>query len=293
MITLPVLQIRSKCIISYQQLQELPSLSAEQLLKRMENIKQAKSGAYSGTLTDGTKKRLTRAIDLLCQTIKSRYIYNPVTGKDVKHKLSFITLTVSSKENYTGRKVYDDCFSKFIRWLRDSQLVRTYVWKLEVQKRGQIHYHITTPSFIHYQAIRDKWNNLQRAAGYLEEYYKEKGHYDPNSTDIHSVKHVKNLANYLIKEFAKTIQNPQTTGKIWDCSQNLKKFGYHTVVENNSMYERIVELCKAGKLPIINLEQCSVLRLEKCDITQILDLQHIHNYDEFVKTVRNFGNQSK
>ena len=165
----------------------------------------------------------------MCQSIKIRKIYNPVTQTIHPHRLSFITLTVSQKENLTARQVYKSCFEKFLRWLRQSQQVTTYVWKCEQQTRGQIHYHITTPSFIHYQYIRDKWNNLQRAAGYLTQYEKEHGHSNPNSTDIKEVKKIRNLSNYMIKEFCKSIQNPNTEGKIWDCSLNLKKYKYYSV----------------------------------------------------------------
>ena len=40
--------------------------------------------------------------------------------------------------------------------------------------------------------------------GYIDKYEKQFGNRNPNSTDVHSVKHVKRLASYLSKYMAKT-----------------------------------------------------------------------------------------
>lgn len=122
-------------------------------------------------------------------------IFNNVTNKYVYHQLSFITLTVSSNENQTLDYCYTNLLKPFLRIMRNKHNLTTYIWKAEVQQRGQIHYHITTPLFIHYQIIKDVWNNIQRKLGLLDEFEKINGHSNPNSTDIHEVKHIKDLAS--------------------------------------------------------------------------------------------------
>jgi hypothetical protein len=243
---------------------------------------------YSGLLTAGTKKRLAKAIDLMVQSIKPQRIYSPVAMREITHRLSFITLTVSSQKNITAKEAYHKAFKHFIQWLRRTQKVTTYVWKAETQKRGQIHYHITTPSYIHYQEIKDKWNNLQRHAGWLKEYHAKKGHYNPNSTDIHEVRKVKDLSSYMIKEFCKTIQNKQTEGKIWDCSLNLKKHKYFRYQEFREDTLLISDLIDKGKADVIQLENCIVVKLKNCSPTEAMNLAQIHSYDEFLKSIRNY-----
>lgn len=251
-------------------------------------MKEQQKKQYSGTLTDGCKKRLTRAIDILCQTIKVQEFYSPVAMRVIKHKLSFITLTISSGTNITAKEAYHKAFKHFLQWLRRTEKVTTYVWKCEVQQRGQIHYHITTPSYIHYQSIRDKWNNLQRQNGWLEEYATKHGHYDPNSTDIHAIKKVRNLSTYLIKEFIKAIQNPQTDGKVWDCSANLKKYQYYRLVETHDINDRLNTLIDEKKVDVIDLERCTVIKLKKRDVSEIISLRQLQQYEDFLTMIRNY-----
>lgn len=244
---------------------------------------------YKGELTKGAKKRLTKAIELLCQVSKSQRIKNTVTGKMQWHRLSFITLTVSQTENISAKEAYHKAFKHWLQWFRRTMNVKTYVWKAEIQERGQIHYHITTPSFIHYQLIKDKWNNLQSKAGWLKEYHAKYGQQMPNSTDIHETKHVGNLASYLIKEFCKSIQNPQTEGKIWDCSENLKAYGYYTISENVHNNKCLEEIREKSPHRIKILDQCTVIKLKKQSLSQILTLQQLQEYDKHMEKIRRFS----
>lgn len=223
------LQIRHKSAVIYDEWQGDRKSAKNRL--RIENMKAVQALQYSGNMTTGVKKRLTKAINLLVMSAKPIYIYNPVTDKSHYHRLSFLTLTIPDKEPILSPKEgYRRLLTPFLQWLRRTEKVKTYIWKSEYQKRGQLHYHITTPSFIHYQSIKDKWNNIIRAEGLMKDYTAEYGSIDPNSTDINEVKHITNLASYLAKEFCKSIQNPTNqTGKLWDCSENLSKAKYMTI----------------------------------------------------------------
>lgn len=282
------LQVRQNALIGYTYV-EYPQKTNNELngwrWRANQNLKKEK---YTGKLTEGAKKRLTKAIELLCQSIKTRWIENQVTGKRVRHRLSFITLTISQEKNITAREAYDKCFKHFIQWLRRTEKVNTYVWKCEIQRRGQIHYHITSPSWIHYQRIRDKWNNLQRQAGFIDEFKLKYGHDDPNSTDIHEVKAVKNLSGYLLKEFCKTIQNPDTTGKVWDCSQNLKAYKYYTVIENDLNSQLINQIITSSQDRIKNMDYCFIVNTKKLSQEQYLTLRQMKGYDDFLQMIRTY-----
>lgn len=260
---------------------------------KMQQLADARKTAYSGTLKEGTKRRLTRAIDLLVQVSKTRYLQVPGTRRITKHRLSFITLTVSSHTNITAREAYDKLLSPFLKWLRDSCQCKTYIWKIELQKRGQIHYHITTPAYIYHKAIRQKWNYLQQKAGTLDDYYKMKGHYDANSTDIHGVNHVKNLANYLIKEYVKTYQNPEIIGKTWDCSLNLKAYSYFTFEDMAAIGIKIHNMAADGLIEIISLEQCRIIKYPTQGMIELMPLDIIKRYDDFTKLILAYTREKK
>jgi hypothetical protein len=72
-----------------------------------------------------------------------------------------------------------------------------------LQQRGQIHYHIVIPKMIDYRILRDKWNDLQRDAGYLRDYTTATKKMNPNSTDVKAIGNEKQVAKYLIKYLGK------------------------------------------------------------------------------------------
>lgn len=236
------MQVREKKVICYNEY--IGHRPSSLRIKLAENMQLQQKKIYSGMISVGCKKRMTRAITLLIESAEEKRIYNPVAGYYQKHKLSFITLTVSdSTKNITAGEAYTKLLQHFLQWLRRTKKVTTYIWKAELQERGQIHYHITTPSFIIHSEIKDKWNNLQREQGLLSDFYNKYGHYNPNSTDIHSVKKINDLAAYLIKYFTKAYQNEKSVGgKVWDCSNNIKKWKYFNVVQNQ-FNEEFLMMC--------------------------------------------------
>lgn len=220
------LQVRSNCVIAYSKY--TGKRSQKLLAFRRSNMSLQRKKAYGGTVTPGMQKRITKAVNLLIMTATDRLIWNEVSGREQKHKLSFITLTVSENDrNLEAREAYDCLLRPFLQWATKYKGVKTYIWKAELQKRGQIHYHITTHSFLNCHEIREKWNNLQRQNGLLDSFKAKYGHDNPNSTDVHEVYKKSDLTSYLIKYIAKAeSKKDKTTGKIWDCSQNLKSSNY-------------------------------------------------------------------
>lgn len=242
----------------------------------------AKKTAYSGGMSGGARKRLSKAITLLAQASKPKWIYNHISQQYQYHHLSFITLTVSSRTNISTSFAYENLLRPFLGWLRDTKRVKTYVWKLEFQERGQVHYHITLPNFIDYSEIRKTWNSLQKKAGLLDEYAREHGHFNPNSTDIHDVRNKKNIAAYLVKELAKAVdakrlkatgiansliqagelpeerkkefideavgEELKAEGKVWDCSNNLSGAAYFALPMEKWHMDAFEELRAAGQL---------------------------------------------
>jgi hypothetical protein len=259
--TIPILQVRDSSVVVYHE--PLYSRRFSNNLMNRHRMRRAQKKQYSGTMTDGAKKRMAKAITLMCQASKPRWIKNEVTGKWQYHRLSFITLTVSNHKNIKHKWAVPLLLKPFLRWLREVKKVSMVIWKQEFQERGQLHYHITCPEFIHWEAIRNKWNDLQREAGLLDDYAKEHGHFNPNSTDIHETRAMKNMGHYMTKELTKSIDGKRmkalaivnslikageipadrkkefvdeytgeelkSEGKVWDCSENLSGVPYFSV----------------------------------------------------------------
>ena len=284
----PVIQLRPKSAIKYDMYIGDRKKKTKAILNEKKNITEHKKLAYKNQFSESARKRLTKKINILVQSSKKVRIYNEVTNKYINHRLSFITLTVSSNENKKLEFCYTNLLKPFLRIMRNKHGLTTYIWKAEVQQRGQIHYHITTPSFIHYQIIRDTWNNIQSKAGCLDDYVKSKGHFDANSTDVHEVKHVQDLASYLVKEFCKSIQNNfLDDGKKWDCSNNLNNINYFEILETteNVLIEK--EMLQKDEIYVDTHDRYAIIDFKRRKPTELLTLSQLKDYKEYIKFIQN------
>ncbi len=290
-------QVRNSKMVIYRQYQGY-CRKENKSESRTTNMKEQQKKAYSGTLTKSGKKRMEKAITLMCQASPTRYIYNPIINRHHYHKLSFVTLTVSdSKINRNAKEVYKTCLRPTLQWLTKYKGVKLYVWKAELQKRGQIHYHLATPTFINYQELRNKWNYLQLKAGYLEGYYEKYGNHNPNSTDIHSMRKIKDAAAYLTKYFGKEQaqskaegeenkpETPKTVGKVWDCSLNLKNANYFTCEESATIDQNIQNAVKAGKAYLEVSDYFSILYCYKIKPEHLLPISDRFRMQEYLNDI--------
>ena len=181
-----------------------------------------KKRIYCGQVTRGSRRRMVDSVNLFCDVIKPRWIYNPLVSKRVKHSFAFVTLTIPFNDyRISGKDGFNNLLETFIFWLKKTKKVNTYIWKAELQQpldfdgnlkksNGQIHYHVLIPNFIHKNEIRDKWNYILRINGYLDGYYLSKGHWNAPSTSIERPYKVKNVAEYIVKEITKNCNSTKS-----------------------------------------------------------------------------------
>lgn len=260
-------------------------------------IQTARLSRYGGIMTEGAQKRMTRALVLLSQAIKPKWVLNPVTGRMQYFKIAMVTLTVSGQKNIDARTGYEKLLRPFLVWLRYTKGVRHYVWKLELQERGQIHYHLAIPKFIDYREYRDKWNQIQRDAGAMRDYTARTGKLDPNSTDVHAIGNEKKVAKYMIKYLSKGQaqeklkrlkiarrlyqagqiseqryqaaidalgSQDKVNGKLWDCSESLNE-KYFTVTYTDRAYSHIIRYCQSNPDAVFSGDKFMLLTVDYAD----------------------------
>jgi hypothetical protein len=198
-----------------------------------QKIKQAPTNfskrTVTGLLSKNAKKRLKRAISWFVYLSKEKIAINPSTKKPFKFKLAFITLTLPSKQIHDDKIIKSVCLNQFLSEMRQFYDLKNYVWRAEIQQNGNIHFHITIDSFIHYGIINRVWNRCTEKLGYVSRARKRLGKdksWSPNSTDIHSVRKIHNITAYLCKYFTNEKHNHERimTGRLWGLSQFLSKF---------------------------------------------------------------------
>jgi hypothetical protein len=231
-------------------------------ISRVANMSQVRESAYSGDISMGAYKRLRNAVDLFCQRSKKRIIWNPVTKTHHPFTMAFITLTISSTDIIPHREAYKKGLRMFLQWMR-RQGAEDYIYKAELQERGQIHWHITINQFIRYDDIAKAWNRIQKNAGWLDGYYSQHGHYNAPSTQIKGVKSIKHQSAYLVKYVSKGVKKGDPAGridgKVWDCSTSLNQKLYAEPASHETdLGEAIADLIVAGA-QVKALDQCDII----------------------------------
>lgn len=77
-----------------------------------------------------------------------------------RHLCTFITLTLPSKQTHSDIEITKFCVNPFLSYARKYWGVRHYIWKKELQKNGNLHYHFVTDRYIDCANLRRAWNRI-------------------------------------------------------------------------------------------------------------------------------------
>lgn len=259
------------------------SIAKQQAVQTMKE-----AAKYTGMITPGAKKRLTKAISLLVQSTPTQWLKHPVSGQFFHFKLSFVTLTLPNVDKCKDAKyTHKYCLQPMLRILRNKFGMKSYVWKSELQSNGTIHYHLTSDVLLSYSQLNQQWNNILRGQDLLNEFRMKYGHDNPNSTDIHSVRKVKDMEAYLIKYVAKEAQNQQSmNAKIWDCSQNLKACNYYTTNFSHHYDDHFRQLQQQGILNSYTGDRYCIFKFKTGSPLDYLTDQDKAEYSDHMKLIR-------
>lgn len=99
--------------------------------------------------------------------------YKTKKGDIIQYKSSMITLTLPKKVEIEPAEITKVALNNFITLLRKVSGMNNYVWKLELQKNGNVHYHIITDVEIDFFYIKKIWNNSLNLLGIIDDYSRE------------------------------------------------------------------------------------------------------------------------
>ncbi len=223
--------------------------------KSMANQENLKDNKYKGIISPKAAGRIRNYIDWFLIVANPRMCYSKKVGRSFNNKLKFITLTLSAQQNHSDLDIKKKLMSHFTIEAAKKWGVKEYMWKAETQANGNIHFHVIVDKYIHWRSIRTVWNRIQNKLGYVETYRqkhcnlnfeqylalypinkyktvkdrKRAFHYglnthwsDPNSTDVHNLKEIKNIKTYFSKYFCKNEPDKrQVKGRLWFLSTSL------------------------------------------------------------------------
>lgn len=232
-----------------------------------ETDKNLQDNSHTGAVSAQTEKKIRSAVNWLCAQARQKWVPECKEHKGFYFKVNFITLTLPALNTHiTADNIHKLLLQPFLDNLRKTYFLNLYVSKIELQKNGNPHVHLTTDTYIHWTKLRNLWNKQLAKEGLLELYkskytgckfadyakwhpptelvdvaktyerwqYGNQSNWEsPNTTDVHAVRDIKDLAAYISKYMAKDLNaeimvkglsamaTPRSTARMWSCSQQL------------------------------------------------------------------------
>ncbi len=201
----------------------------------------------------------------------------------------------------------------FLETMKRTYGVLNYFWRAESQNNGNIHFHIILDKQIHWTDIRAEWNSIMLKLGYIDAYRKrqlafhrlgfkarpelfkhwpkdkQRAAYDqgiqsnwsnPNTTDIHRLKAMRNPAGYIIKEVTKDEKYRRIRGRIHGCSDGLKRLESLKFTLDQQLQEIVLD---AMNDPSTKYQESETHLIILCNTKDILAKYSNHYYNIYTK----------
>lgn len=284
-LTIPTMSVQPNLLVFYDQRPN--AMRRSKLFGDDLKMAPTDNAKYTGLITKSTAKRLRYVINLLVAQAKWKTVRNPYSGKEYKFKINFITLTLSGpQESVTDKQIKSEMLKPFLRRLRRRAGLRSYVWRAERQKNSRLHFHITSDTYIDLNIIRDEWNRQQSKFHFIDYYRSRNDAVWPNSTDVHSVKDIENLAGYLVKYMAKEDPDAQQIeGRLWDCSTNLKTKEKLRFEMGKPEFELLEKLQSKYELIVPEDGYCALMPIPEKEFKLAIFGPWLNEYNEYLENI--------
>lgn len=128
---------------------------------------------HNFNLSINSQRNLRNKIKYLFIYAKKRRI-KTYKGKILDNfKVCFLTLTLPAKQIHPTSDIVRECLIPFLDILRKRLKMMNYVYRLEFQSNGNVHFHIVTDTYVDYYFARRYWNHSVNRLGY-KNIYKDK-----------------------------------------------------------------------------------------------------------------------
>lgn len=280
----PMLQIRRNKVIEYQCTEWSSYAKSEEQLELINNTK----SAYSGEITESGKKRMKRCLLLWSEALE---LYNAKYRHEVKgneRKLVFLTLTLSAVQVHPDQEIKSKILKPFMRWLRENQSCTNYIWKAEVQKNGNIHFHVIIDQFVSKDEIRVKWNESQDNLGYHQRYQVKFGDKQAPSTQVEIVENQEQIERYIGKYISKSQGCRSIEGRVWDASKNVKSLRYFEIERDTTTEKNMQVAVMDKKIKFESLENCNIYNIIDQQVETILSIASLRFYEVYKRSLALF-----
>jgi len=244
----------------------------------VESLKNLELKGSTLAIKKGTVSKIEK---YLSQWIKALY-YNSMdimsADKKSKRLPVFVTLTLPSLQQHSDTEIKRECLMVFIEELKRLYDVKYYFWKAEVQKSGNIHFHVVIDKFVHYGKLQYLWNSCLQRLEYINAFAEKHGHRNPPSTHVELIDSVQKAVSYVIKYVNKDLEGRNIEGRKWGCSKELRDFSVSGYLEDCDMYNYLQYLVLNDKALMYKDDFYTVYKF-----TQLFDYERDYTFIEIME----------
>jgi len=318
--------------------------SAQISLKNLELSKQ------KNDISKKAQQRLSAALHWMLLLAKKKQAENLQTNKLFTYRLAMLTLTLPAAQMHYDLYIKKYLLNEFFTILRKKYNIVNYIWKAEKQFNGNIHFHLIIDKYIHYKEANRIWNTILNTHGYIDAYRKNQQEFHKNgfrdrpelhknwskqqqikaykiglqtnwsqpvsTTDVHSLKKIKNTHAYLAKYMSK---NPDSSkymgqqlliykkkyhcdsvpewkvqeirdyinkhlhidGNIWYISRQLSKLKIKSVEFTEAIQQDYLKVYYKFKDKLIEAERCTIICLNIHELVKF-------KFNSFLSIIKDF-----
>ena len=249
-------------------------------------VQEGKVNRFHGfKISEHARKNLIDKINWLYFMSKSKSVTTIKGAQITNFRINFITLTLPAKQVHTTAEITSGCFNQFLTEVRTRFNLENYVWRMEFQKNGNVHYHICTDVFLDYYEVLKIWNRVIGKLGYVQKYTEKHalmslgdycaaygnggtvpfdvlkkryvkgralGWKIPNSVDVKSVVGQKKIAFYISKYFGKSAKHAVNCNEL-DTEENSKGLRLWFCSRSLSRLKKIVDFIPAFDIDLLSI----------------------------------------
>lgn len=267
----------------------------------------------NGNISVNAQRKMLKALDYLLFLANEKVVDIRNSGRILNFKVAFVTLTLPSSQVHDDKEIINKCLNPLLLELKSRYSVSNYLWRAEKQLNGNIHFHLLVDKFIPWSELRDRWNRIVNRIGYVDRYrdemkefhragfrvrekllakwdYKsqikayQKGKLNdwssPNSTDIHSIRKIKNVKAYVTKYMTKPPKldhetgelfdsEIKQTGRVWGCNHELSNVQGAQIYVDWSVSDIMTEICMQNSVHFYKGDYFSCYYLSASDLVRL------------------------
>jgi hypothetical protein len=160
-------------------------------------------GQFNGYIGRSACIKIRKRLEAWIKSVHMHPDRHSVRNRPKHTHIVFFTLTLPVQQRHSDQEIRRSCLMPFFQQLKRGHGVDCYFASSEVQRNGNVHFHVLVDRYIDKTLLQDQWNSSLDNLGYLAEYIEKTGEIRPPTTQIMECPDDMSIVKYVMKYVSK------------------------------------------------------------------------------------------